>query len=141
MVFTKKSISRFTKKLARTVRKGMNIGEKVVNTLDKASGGMLRSYVAGKTGGKSEAFLLGYKQLKNPIKHGLNLLEGNKQSTIEDVLKNSKYEKPFNKFKTGIDRMENEASKNGLITKLQENPQTNKALNVYNEGKNILYKK
>jgi len=92
MVFSRHGVKRFLKKSANVLHKAMNIGEKIVNTADKLSGGQLRSYAAQATGGKSEAALLAYNKAKNPIKKGLEFARGDpdrKVSHIVNALPNS----------------------------------------------------
>lgn len=52
------------KKVGRFVRKGINVGESIVNKADKLTGGGLRSSLGVMTGGLSEVALAGYKKSK-----------------------------------------------------------------------------
>ena len=103
----------------------MNIGEKIVNTVDKMSGGQLRSYAAQATGGKSEAALLAYRQAKNPIKRGLEFSMGEpdrKVSHIVDALPNIGHMaiiKPmYHQAVHGLDRRKEYADASGLNRQL-----------------------
>lgn len=97
MVFTRKSFKKFTKGAIKGIRKAMNVGESVVNQIDKASGGALRQMAATATGGLSEKALNVYNQNKGAIKKGLDLAEGKKNATVADVVKGTAIQKPFEK--------------------------------------------
>lgn len=102
MVFTRRSLRGFTKGLVKVVRKGMNVGEKVVNAVDKATGGGLRDLARTATGGLSEQALKVYNANKGYVKKGLDLAEGKKGATVANLLEGSKYE---GQFKKGVDQV------------------------------------
>ena len=63
------------KNIASKMRKGMEMGEKIVNAVDKASGGMLRTAAAGATGGLSEKALTAYNANKRTVSSSLKNVE------------------------------------------------------------------
>lgn len=95
MVFTRKSLKKFFKGAAKVVRKGMNVGEKVVNAVDKATGGGLRDIARTATGGLSEQALKVYNANKGYVKKGLDLAEGKKGATVAGLVEGSKFQKQF----------------------------------------------
>jgi hypothetical protein len=130
-----RGIKKFGKNLAKGLRRGMNIAEDVVNTADKISGGLLRTGVAGLTGGLSEVALAGYKTSKPMIKAGLDVVEGKK--TINEGMKyapkniQDQYQraiKPINQATTMIERAKVLQS---------DKPYIDKALSS-NLGRNVL---
>lgn len=66
-----KNIGRTVGRVARGVGRAVDIGEKVINAADKASGGLLRTAAATATGGLSEQALTAYKTNKGTIKKGI----------------------------------------------------------------------
>ena len=63
------------KKVAAGMRKGMEMGEKIVNAADKASGGMIRQMASTATGGMSEKALTAYNANKRTISSSLKTAE------------------------------------------------------------------
>jgi len=121
MGFTRHGVKRFIKKAANGLHKAMNIGEKIVNTVDKMSGGQLRSYAAQATGGKSEAALLAYRQAKNPIKRGLEFARGDPDRKVSDVVNAlpnsgamSRIKPMYHHGMQGLDRAKEYADESGL---------------------------
>ena len=99
-----KNLGRGVKNVAKTISRGISSGEKIINMIDKSTGGALRSAAAVATGGLSEAALKGYNRFKKPT---LGLLDtvakGDEQKAIQqgtqlgkDIYQYSKT-KPFKK--------------------------------------------
>jgi hypothetical protein len=95
MVFTRKSLQKFFKRAVKVVRKGMNTGEKIVNAIDRSTGGGLRDLARTATGGLSEQALKVYNANKGYVKKGLDLAEGKKGATVANLVEGSKLQKPF----------------------------------------------
>ena len=128
-----KSVKGFTKGLAKSIKKGLHIGEKVVNTVDKMTGGQLRSYAAQATGGKSEALILGYNKFKNPLKKSLDLVEG--KTNVKQTLEGTKYEGKYNKGIEELKKYENVAKQTGMIDKTRSTELGRNVLNTYTKIK------
>lgn len=127
-----KNVKGFAKSMAKGIRKGMEIGEKIVNTADQVTGGALRSSVAGLTGGMSEMALKHYNKNKGHVKKLLTSTEkGDEKQFYRDVkshLSNTKYgsklenlEKHYNKNKDIIDQVRSsEIGRNVLRSSLKK---------------------
>lgn len=123
-----KNAKGFVKGMTKTIRKGMSIGEKVINAADKATGGALRSSAAALTGGKSELALQAYNKSKGSIKKGLDVIEG--KSNIKKALEGTKYESKYNKGIDYLKKGEKIASETGMINKARSSELGRKVLNT-----------
>lgn len=125
MVFTRKAFKKFTKGAIKGIRKAMNVGESVVNQIDKASGGALRQMANTATGGLSETALKMYNQNKGAVKKTLDLAEGKKGTTVADVVKGTGMQKPFEKGANVLKKYEpvarNIAGQNESLGKVMKN--------------------
>jgi hypothetical protein len=129
MVFTRKSFKKFTKGAIKGIRKAMNVGESVVNQIDKASGGALRQMAATATGGLSETVLKAYNKNKGAIKKGLDLAEGKKNATVADVVQGTALQKPFDQAASTLKRYEPVARNIG-----SQNKEVGKVIKSYDDN-------
>lgn len=129
MVFTRRSLKKFFKGTVKVVRKGMNVGEKVVNAVDKATGGGLRDLARTATGGLSEQALKVYNANKGYVKKGLDLAEGKKGATVANLVEGSKFQKPFEQGAKQLQKYEPVIRKAG-----QQNESLGKVIKSYDEN-------
>ena len=129
MVFTRRSLKKFFKGAAKVVRKGMNIGEKVVNAVDKATGGGLRDLARTATGGLSEQALKVYNANKGHVKKGLDLAEGKKGASVAKIVEGSKLQKPFEQGAKQLQKYEPVIRKAG-----QQNESIGKVIKSYDDN-------
>lgn len=128
MVFTRRSLKKFFKGAVKVVRKGMNVGEKVVNAVDKATGGGLRDLARTATGGLSEQALKVYNANKGHVKKGLDLAEG-KKGTVSNLVEGTKFQKPFEKGAEQLRKYDPVIRKAG-----QQNESLGKVINTHGDN-------
>lgn len=129
MVFTRRSLKKFFKGAVKVVRKGMNVGEKVVNAVDKATGGGLRDLARTATGGLSEQALKVYNANKGHVKKGLDLAEGKKGASVASLVEGTKFQKPFEKGAEQLRKYDPVIRKAG-----QQNESLGKVINMHGDN-------
>lgn len=126
-----RGVKNIAKSVARTLRKGMDVGEKIVNTVDKHTGGMLKKTASTLTGGLSDRALDLYNANKKHIKSGLDVIAGDK--SVKKALEGTKYEKNYNNVMRNVGHVSNAVDK---VSKI-DNPLIDKARSS-EIGKNVL---
>ena len=131
-----KNMKNIGKNIAKSIKKGMHVGEKIVNTADKMTGGALRSSVAGLTGGLSEMALKHYNANKKHIKSGLDVIEGKKN--VKQALHGTKYAEKYDRGLENIINGLSHAEKTGLFNEAKNNAHIKPFMTHSNDVKKLL---